>query len=189
MRVPINLASDPFRRDRPMLFAFAVGSGLLVVSLLVLISMILSERGQVAETRAAVDRYSSQLSALQTSQSKLDATLRQPGNAVVLERSVLLNQLIQRKAISWTKIFSDLEKVLPANVRLVQIRMPQVNSANEVTLDMIVGAQSPEPVLDLVRKLEDSQQFTNAWVGTFQGPSQNDPLFKYRVTVTYAQRL
>lgn len=189
MRIPVNLASDPFRRDRPLLFGFAIGSGLLVVSLLVLVSMILSERGQVAETRGAVDRYSNQLNALQTSQAKLEATLRQPGNAEVLQRSVLLNELIQRKSISWTKIFSDLEKVLPPNVRLIQIRMPQVNSANQVTLDMIVGAQSPEPVLDLVRKLEDAQQFTNAWVGTFQGPSQNDPLFKYRVSVTYAQKL
>ncbi len=41
----------------------------------------------------------------------------------MLERSLFLNTLIERKAISWTKIFADLEKVLPYNVRLVSVRL------------------------------------------------------------------
>ena len=62
---------------------------------------------------------------------------------MVLERSLLLNTLIERKSISWTKIFADLEGVMPDNVRLIQVRLPQINSRNEVLLDMVVGAQGP----------------------------------------------
>jgi len=40
-----------------------------------------------------------------------------------MERSLFLNALIDRKAISWTKLFADLEKVVPYNVRLVSVRL------------------------------------------------------------------
>jgi type IV pilus assembly protein PilN len=189
MKPGINLASEPFRRDRPVVFGFAAASAVLAITLAVLLSMMFTGRGRMADTRASIDRLNRQLSALHSGEARLDAVLRQPGNAEVLERSVLLNELIERKAISWTKIFSDLEKVLPPDVRLIQIRMPQVTSENQVNLEMIVGAKAPEPVLGFVRKLEGSPQFGNAWVGTFQAPSQNDPLFKYRVSVMYAQKL
>ena len=55
--------------------------------------------------------------------------LRKPENAEVLERSVFLNALLVRKGISWTRIFADLEKVLPHNVRIIQIH-PSVDAQN-----------------------------------------------------------
>jgi len=60
----------------------------------------------------------------------------------VLERSVFLNAVLYRKGISWTRIFADLEKTVPYNVKVLAIR-PSVNSQNEVMLDMTVGADSP----------------------------------------------
>ena len=80
-------------------------------------------------------------------------------NAEVLERSLLLNSLIQRKSISWTKLFADIEGVKPDNVRLIQVRLPQINSRNEVTLDMEVGAQNQGPVIEFLKHLQDSPLF------------------------------
>ena len=71
--------------------------------------------------------------------------MRQPVNAGVLERSLLLNTLVERKSVSWTQIFADLEAVMPPNVRIIQVRLPQIDSANQVLLDMVVGSQSPNP--------------------------------------------
>ena len=113
---------------------------------LFLIGTIVTGRGRASETREAIASLNKQLNTVQTHQSGFDAALRRPENAEVLERSVMLNALIERKAISWTRIFGDLEKVMPYNVRLIYIRLPQVNSSNQVTLDMVVGAQSVEPL-------------------------------------------
>ncbi len=121
-------------------------------------------------------------------QAKLNATLRRPENAEVLERSLFLNTLIERKAISWTKIFADLEKVMPYNVRLVSVRLPEVDSNNQVLLDMVVGAKEVQPMLDLLRKLEASPQFGAPEVPNSMPPSQTDPFFRYHVTVSYAQK-
>lgn len=189
MRIPINLSSEPFRRDRPILVASAACSVVLVVLLAVLIFLIRSDRSRVEETRVSIDKLSAQLRTIAVDQAKYDAVLRQPANAEVLQRSVLLNALLQRKSISWTRIFADLEKVLPPNVRLISVRLPQITSQNEVLLDMQVGAASPEPALDFMRRLEKSPLFGPLSLQSQLPPSQNDPLYRFRITVNYAQKL
>jgi uncharacterized membrane protein affecting hemolysin expression len=189
LRVPINLASEPFRRDRPMV----VGSAVLAIVLILLLGYqvfaIVSERRQAADIRVAIARENSQLQALAAQQAKLNATLHRPENAEVLERSLFLNTLIERKAISWTKIFADLGKVMPYNVRLVSVRLPEVDSNNQVLLDMVVGAKEVLPILDFLKQLENSPQFGNTGVQSSAPPSQTDPYYRYHITVTYAQKL
>jgi type IV pilus assembly protein PilN len=189
VKVPINLASEPFRRDRPMLVGSVVGCIAAALLLVFLITTIAGERDRAKSTRLAIARLNGQLRVLSAEQAKLDATLRQPRNAEVLERSVMLNALIERKAISWTRTFSDLEKVLPHNVRLINIRLPQVNSSNQVVLDMVVGAQNPEALQDFLKKLENSPLFGPAQMSSYLPPTQNEPLHRYRVSVNYAQKL
>ena len=107
----------------------------------------------------------------------MNATLRLPDNAEVLERSLFLNTLIERKAISWTKIFADLEKVLPYNVRLVSVRLPEVDSDNAVLLDMFVGAKEVPPVLEFLKRLEASPQFGPAVGAEFGAAFSNRSSF------------
>lgn len=189
MRIPVNLASEPFRRDRPVLVASALGIGALAILLIVLISAILSARDLASHTRESIARLQEQVRALDAEQQKLDATLRVPQNAEVLERSLMLNTLIDRKSISWTRIFADLEGVMPYNVRLIYIRLPQVTAANHVSLDMVVGAQAAEPLQALLKKLEVSPLFGPPSVSAYLPPTQNEPLHRYRVNVNYVQKL
>jgi hypothetical protein len=107
---------------------------------------------------------------------------------VVLDRSVLINTLIKRKAISWTRIFADLEKVLPPNVRLIAVR-PQVNAADQLSLDMTVAADAPEQVISFITQLEGSDVFGSTAVSGITPPTQTDPFYRYRLTVNYAQKL
>jgi hypothetical protein len=130
-----------------------------------------------------------QTRAVDAAQNKFNITLRKPENAEVLERSLFLNTLIERKSISWTQIFADLEKVMPENVRLVSVRLPQINSRNQVLLDMFVGAADAGPVLQLLKKLDSAPQFGPATVQNSMPPSQTEPLYRYHVSVNYAQKL
>jgi type IV pilus assembly protein PilN len=189
LRIPINLATEPFRRDRPMLLGSAAIAIVLALLLIFQVFTLVSERHQAADIRIAIDRENAQLHAIATQQAKLNATLRKPENAEVLERSLFLNTLIDRKAISWTKIFADLEKVMPYNVRLVSVRLPAVDSNNQVLLDMVVGAKDVQPILDLLKHLEGAPEFGPYSVQTSTPPSQTDPFFRYHVTVSYAQKL
>src|SRR5580700_10625850 len=165
MRIPINLASVPFRRNRGMFVGSAFAGLLLVVTLVVLVSLSSTERREKRETQTVLDRVNRQLNSLRSEQIKLDAQMRQPGNEVALDRIVLLNELIRLKATSWTKIFSDLEKVLPPNVRILSIR-PSINARDEVSLDMQVAADSPEPISTFIVNLEGSDTFGSVTVSS-----------------------
>ncbi len=189
IRVPINLASEPFRRDRPILVALTAVAIFGCVLLGIQINTILSERHQAADTLVTIDRLNAQVRIIDSAQARLNGTLRKPQNAEVMERSLFLNTLIERKAISWTRIFEDLEKVMPYNVQLVQVRLPEVDSQNEVLLDMVVGAKEVGPVLDLLKRLEGSPQFGPVNLQNSMPPSQTDPLFRYHLSVIYAQKL
>lgn len=189
VKLRINLASEPFRRDRHMLAA-ATALGLLLCGLLAMqIYIVVSERDQLADTRDTVARLEKQVAVMSAEQAKLDTMLRRPENAEVLERSIFLNALLLRKGISWTKIFSDLEGVMPHNVRLMSIRLPQITSQNEIQLDMVVGAQTSEPVLQFLMQLEGAPQFGATSLNSWLPPSQTEPLFRYRVSVNYGQKL
>jgi GAF domain-containing protein len=189
MQVQINLASEPFRRDRPMLVASSVCAVALVALLGGLVFLIVSERGRQTDTRAAVAKLNADLRAISAEQATLDGTLHQPMNAEVLERSLLLNSLIQRKSISWTRLYADIASVQPNNIRLIQVRLPQINTRNEVTLDMEVGAQNPTQMIEFLKRLGDSPLFGPTNTSRISPPTQNEPLWHYRVMVSYAQKL
>lgn len=188
MKVPINLASQPFRRDRAMIAASIAVSVVLVFSLSGLIYLILADRQQLAGVRVDLDRFSRQTRTIAAGQAKLDAVLRRPENTEVLERSVLLNQLLYRKGISWTKILEDLGKTLPWNVQIINIR-PYLNKDDQVTLDMTVGSKSQLAIIEFLKALESSSFFQAASAPSSQAPTQTEPLFRSRVQVNYAQKL
>ena len=156
MRIPINLSTEPFRHNRAKVVISAVCSVLLLILLGAQTYIILGERASAAESRNSVAMLDAQLRALTTEQNNIDGTLRQPVNAEVLQQSVLLNALVQRKAISWARLFADIEGVLPNSVRLIQIRLPQVNTRNEVTLDIEVGTLQPENAFEFTSRLQNS---------------------------------
>jgi Tfp pilus assembly protein PilN len=188
MRIPLNLATQPFRRDRPVLIASAVVAVLLLGSLGVLTNLAISDHREVKDTRVVLNRINAQIARTEREQSKLEAAMRQPGNEEVLDRSVLFNALIRRKAISWTMIFEDIEKVLPPDVRIVSIR-PQMNARDQVSLDLVVAASSSKPVIDFIAKLESSDAFGQVAGSGFAPPTENDPFYRYRLSVNYAQKL
>ena len=187
-RIQINLASEPFRRDRVVLVGSAAVAAALVLVFAVLVSIIVQDRQNMRASLTQLDRLNNDLTRYTREQRKLDLSLRQSGNADVLERSEFINKLLFRKGVSWTKLFADLETVVPANVRIVSIR-PQEDAHNHLFLDMEVGAESQKPVIDLLTKLESSESFGSTSVSAFRPPSQTDPLYRYRLSVSYAQKL
>jgi type IV pilus assembly protein PilN len=188
MRIPINLASQPFRRDRALLVASGGLGVLLIVLLVFLLSLNRLESAQAAETGREIARLDSRIRSLSAQQAREDAILRKPENAEVLERSLFLNALLYRKGISWTKIFADLETVVPYNVRIMAIR-PSVAGPNQVLLDMTVGSETPAAVIDLLKNLERSPRFGQVYSHSFVPPTQTDKVYRCRISVNYVQKL
>jgi type IV pilus assembly protein PilN len=190
----INLASQPFRRERAANAALLGLCVALTCSLLALSVLILHERAQAADLRRMIDHQQADLNGVERDQAQYTSVLGKPQNADVFATSVFLNELIVRRGVSWTRAFADLEKIMPYDLRLVTVRLPQVpaqevGGINHVQLDMVVGTDKPAAVLELLKRLQASPLFGSAELMTSVPPTQNDPLYRYRITVAYAQKL
>ena len=188
MKIPINLASQPFRRDRTLVAASIVVVMALAAVLISLVWFILGGRDQLAGMHQEIARLNRQIHDVSTEQTRLEGIMRQPQNASVLEWSVLINTLIYQKAISWSRLFSDLEKSLPYDVKVVAIH-PQVDTLNHVKLDMTLGSDKPDSVIQAIRALEESAAFGTVRLISTRPPTQAEPLNQVRLTVNYVQKL
>jgi hypothetical protein len=188
----INLASQPFGRERAETALLTAICCVLLLSFCAFMALFFQERNQASALRKTIAREGRTLATFQRQQNQFQAIIARPSNADVFSKSVFYNQLIARRAVSWTRVFDDLQKVMPHNIQLVALRLPQVaaedvGDQNHVELDMLVGTQQPQAILTLLKQLEASRLFGPATISSQQPPTQNDPLFRYRLSVPYVQ--
>ena len=84
--------------------------------------------------------------------------LNRPENRTTRDDSQFLNQLIERKAFSWTKVLESLERVMPPRVHVVSIS-PELDEDNQLALRMVVAGDSRDRAIELARRMEESRRF------------------------------
>ena len=143
---------------------------------------------QMATIRGGVAGLQREIKTLTAEKSKLDAVAGKGDNETVLLTSVFINSLLMRKGISWNQIFTDLEKTIPYNVKVVRIR-PTVDDQGHIVLDMIVAAENPTNLVGMFKAFGANAIFGAAVPGNITPPTQTDPLYRFSLNVTYAQKL
>ncbi|MGH9509293.1 MAG: PilN domain-containing protein, partial [Terriglobales bacterium] len=105
------------------------------------------------------------IAALDQEGKAAEKMLGQAQNMQVRNQARFVNGLIAHKAFSWTKALAALEKIVPARVQVVSIQ-PELNSQQQLEIRMVVAAATRDHVLDLVRRLEESERFRRAQVSS-----------------------
>ena len=163
MRIDINLASRPYEDARQfwMRWGTAVGA----VGLLTLILLALCVTGWITarRDRLAMAQQRSMISDRDKVRADAERVLNLPENRTTRDESQFLNQLIERKAFSWTRVLENLEKVMPPRVHVVSIS-PQLNEDNELALKMTVAGDSRDRAIELARRMEESRRFAQTQI-------------------------
>lgn len=160
MRLDINLASQPYEDARRFWRRWGLLlAGLSIVTLVLLYAATLGWIG-AAKDRSLISQREQQIANRDRERGSAQAMLNRPENRMVRDRSQFLNDLFQRKAFSWTKVFEDLERVMPPRLHVVSIR-PELASSNELQIKLVVAGDTRQHALDLVKKMEGSPQFRN----------------------------
>jgi len=157
MRIDINLASQPFEDSRRFWTYWGTGLALLAITTALLLFLAATGFVHAGRDREQIAKLKAELAAYDLEKSQAEALLNQPNNRSLREQSRFLNQLFERKAFSWTRVFEDLEQVMPAHLHVISIH-PGVSGGN-INIKLNVGGESPEQALDLVRKMENSKHF------------------------------
>lgn len=158
MRIDINLASQRYQDARQFWKYWGTGLALLALTTGLLVYLAVTgfiraghDREQMAKLKTEIGKYDQE-------QSQAEGELNRPQNRTMREQSRFLNDLFQRKAFSWTRVFEDLERVMPAHLHVLSIH-PDVSGDNNAEIKLAVGGDSREQALDLVKKMENSKRF------------------------------
>ena len=98
-----------------------------------------------------------------TPQRNANSALEPAGQPRDARRSQFLNGIIVRKSFSWTRAFS-ISRRSDADPRHLVKSSPELTPQNELKIKMTVEGKSRDKALDLVRKLETSNEFKKATI-------------------------
>src|SRR5512146_2611617 len=158
MRVTINLASQPFEDAQRFVRQWTLTLGVVgLLTLVLAVGAVLRLRSWGIEQRRIND-LQSQIAQGDREIGQAEAFLNRPENRDTRDKSLILNDLIVRKAFSWTEVFSELERIMPPQLHVVSIR-PELTPDNQLALRMVVAGESRGRALELVRRMEQSPRF------------------------------
>jgi hypothetical protein len=161
MRFDINLASRPFQDSRNLYVRWGAALGGVICITVALVFISVQNWQKTREINKSMAQVQQQIDQLDQIKRANEALLNDPANRETRQRSQFLNGLIVRKSFSWTRAFSDLEKIMPTRVHLLKIE-PELTADNQLKIKMTVIGSSRDKGLDLQRKLETSNEFKQA---------------------------
>jgi len=156
---PANLALRPFRNERLPNLLFALASvALLAVTVrhAFLVRALLP--GRTSALHGEVTRLEGEATRLRAEQASLRGVAPDPK---ALARWMVVKDLVDRRAFSWTTLFARLEERLPDGARLVSIA-PNVHRG-EIVLDVQAVVRSPEVGWQFIRALEEGGDFDDVF--------------------------
>jgi hypothetical protein len=171
MRLDINLATHAYEDARQ--FWLRWGTAVAILGIVTVGLLVFSITGWY---NARVDRKKNsdlraQIAQREQEQATAEALLNRPENRAMREKSQYLNDLIVRKAFSWTQAIETLERLMPPKIHLVSIA-PELNEQNELAIKMVVAGEAQERAFELVRKMEGSKHFRETHIDQIQQGTQ-----------------
>jgi type IV pilus assembly protein PilN len=174
MRFNINLASQPYEDSRQFWIYWGTGLGLLALTTILLVFLAVTGFMEGSKDRQQISKLKTELAEFDQQKNEAQALLNRPENRTIRDQSRFLNDLFERKAFSWTLVFEQLEQVMPAHLHVISIH-PDVSEDNDLELKLVVGGETREQALDLVRKMENSKHFKQTRIDSERYENQQTP--------------
>lgn len=187
MWIDINLASQPYEDSRRFWTYWGTGLALHVLATALVVFLAMTGFVDGSRDREQIRNLKNELARFDQERSRAEAILNRPENREVRDRSRFLNELFARKAFSWTRVFEDLERVMPAHLRVLSIH-PEMSAENNLELKLVVGGETRDQALDLVRKMEGSRHFKQTHIESERFETQPNPTtdrVQFNITALY----
>jgi len=153
MTSKLNLASNPFRNRA---LPWTVTTVITVVSIVLLLLIAKS----TVQTNAQVQSTQQDIASLQKQSDELNKHAEAIKAALTPEQQRTLKSahlLVDRKRFSWSRLFGDLEAIMPGNVRVSRIAVKEVRVEDDrpiANLDLIVVSKNPATITEMIQDME-----------------------------------
>ena len=158
MKIAVNLALRPYEDEGQ--FYRQWGTALALVALFTAFMVFISVRHYHDSQREweSARQAQARLEELKKESALAQQVLARPENRGTRDESQFLNGAILRKSFSWTKLMEDMEKVMPAGLRVTSIA-PVVDQRTRFTLKVQVEGETRDTAVELLRNMEKSPHF------------------------------
>jgi len=185
MNVRLNLATKPLESHR----RFLVGAGLLaLLGGIVFLAMgwhVYSTLRAQEALRLKEQENNRRAALLQSRRRELDEFFARPENAKLKERANFVNGIIDERSFDWTRMFMDLEKIMPVGVHVVKIQ-PQLEKGH-MFVKLTVGATTDESKIKFLHAMENSSAFSNVELVSIHGAQAGGDLATLELNAIYAR--
>lgn len=160
----LNLATRPFRNNVALWIGYGLGTALVLGFSAWNVWAAIDQAKRLADLRESMSAVDAKLVDLEIRETNALAEVAKIDVKALAVRADRANDFIDRRALSWTRLFNRMEEVQPYEVRMVSIRpvyageaTPQtgVGATPEGTVPVAVegAAQSLEAFLEFEREL------------------------------------
>lgn len=181
MEVRLNLATKPLESHRRFLAGASLSAFVAAAVFLGLGWHVYSVRRAATEVLARTAKINEERVEYEAKRRELERYFKQKSIADINDRAAFINGIIVVRSFNWTKMFMDLEHLLPGGVRIISVEPKQDSGHVELTLTF--GAASGDVELEFVKALENSKQFSEVKVQSEGEPatSTTGPINDQRV--------
>src|SRR5258708_33978010 len=111
------------------------------------------DRKNSADTRRQIDE-------IEAGRIANEAILNRSENRETREQARFWNDVIDQKSFSWTRLFSDMEKIMPPGAFVMPgkpaLNVDRMDPAKGLKLDLVIGGEKHGDAGERVRQMEGS---------------------------------
>jgi Tfp pilus assembly protein PilN len=187
MRLNINLASQKFEDVRQFYVRWSMAIGFAALLMLLLIGLAWINFAGSSKSSQRIKQLQAEIADLQKQRAAAEAISNLPENHDITAQKNYWNRQINRRQLSWTQLFNDLQRIMPARAYLNSVH-PEVTADNRLRLTLVVMGDTHDNGLELQKKMERSERFRSPQITmeTRQKQQNNEgQLYKFDIVTYY----
>jgi hypothetical protein len=187
MRLNINLASQKYEDVQQFYKRWGIAIGLSAVLMLLLIGLTVINYSSSSKSNKRIKDLQAKIASLQKERAAAEVVSNLPENHDVNEQKNYWNKQINRRQLSWTQLFNDLQKIMPARAYLSSVH-PEITQDNRLRLTLVIKGDTHDNGLELVQKMEKSERFRGPQINsetTEKEQKSGAQLYKFDIVTYY----
>lgn len=160
--IHLNLASKPYRNERPFIAVVVVSSLLIAFLTLMNFDSWYRYRNETQTTRSKIATLEKQAADERTRTEGVNQKIRGVDVKMLLKQTQFANAQLAQRAFSWSELLDHLERVLPDYVRVESIT-PAFQPTGLVHLNLQCVARDGDGLVNTINRLNRNEHFSSAF--------------------------
>lgn len=187
MRLNINLASQKYEDVQQFFKRWGIAIAVTAVLTVALLVTTVLSYTKSSKSNEHIQQLQEEIASLQKERSDAEAISNRPENHDVTEQKNYWNHQFYRRQLSWTQLFNDLQKIMPARAYVSSVH-PEITPEGRLKLSLVIKGDTHSNGLELIQKMEKSERFRGPQISseiTERDSKSGQQLYKFEIATFY----